>query len=117
MNYLWFFIFVIIEFGHLSTFIKYYHFYHTSFRFLFCMTFHTKNINYAAWNVSKYGVLLVRIFPYSDWVRGDENAGKHRPEKTPYFYIFHAVLLLMLKRTPDLLKDWNIIWNEIFGEC
>ena len=25
--------------------------------------------------------------------------------------------LLMLKRTPDLLKDWNIIWNEKFSEC
>ena len=23
----------------------------------------------------------------------------------------------MLKRTPDLLKDWDIIWNEKLREC
>ena len=23
----------------------------------------------------------------------------------------------MLKRTPDLLKDWNIIWNKKVREC
>ena len=42
---------------------------------------------------------LVRIFPHSDWIRRDKkylsifspNAGKYRPEKTPYLDTFHAV--------------------------
>ena len=45
---------------------------------------------------------LVRIFPHSGLIRRDTpylsifspNAGKHRPEKTPYLDTFHAVLIL-----------------------
>ena len=52
------------------------------------------------WNVSKYGVFLVRIFLHSNWIRRDTkylsvftlNAGKYGPEKTPYLDTFHAVL-------------------------
>ena len=39
--------------------------------------------------------LLVRIFPHSDGIRRDTvfspNAGKDRPEETPYLNTFHAV--------------------------
>ena len=43
--------------------------------------------------------LLVRIFLHLDWIRRDTeylsvfnpNAGKYRPEKTPYLDTFHAV--------------------------
>ena len=34
-----------------------------------------------------------------------------------FHYFSSYLLLLMLKRTPDLLKDWDIIWNEKFREC
>ena len=44
-----------------------------------------------AWKVSAFGVILVGIFPHSDWIRRDTeylsvfspNAGKYGPEKTP----------------------------------
>ena len=44
---------------------------------------------------------LVRIFPYSDWIRRDapylfvfnQNAGKYKPEKTLYFDTSHALNL------------------------
>ena len=44
-------------------------------------------------------LLLVRIFPHSDWIRRDTkylsvfspNAGKYGPEKTLYLDTFHAV--------------------------
>ena len=42
---------------------------------------------------------LVRIFPYSDWIRRNTsylsvfspNRGKYGPERTPYFDTFHTV--------------------------
>ena len=45
---------------------------------------------------------LVRIFPHSDWIRKDTeygvfpgpNAGKYRPEKTPYLDTFHTVSVM-----------------------
>ena len=45
-------------------------------------------------------LFLVRILPHSDWIRRDTsylsvfspNAGKYRPEITPYFETFHAYL-------------------------
>ena len=48
---------------------------------------------------------LVRIFLHSDWIRRDThylpvfspNAGKYRPEKTPYLGTFDAVLWLAKK--------------------
>ena len=44
---------------------------------------------YTAWKGSVFGVFLVRIFPHSDWIRGDAlylsvfspNVGKYEPEK------------------------------------
>ena len=56
-----------------------------------------------AWKVSKYGVLLVRIFPHSDWIRRDTeylsvfspNAGKrgkNRNRIIPNTDTFYAVL-------------------------
>ena len=46
-------------------------------------------LRYRAWKVSVFGVILVRIFPHSDWTRRDReylsvfspNAGKCGPEK------------------------------------
>ena len=65
---------------------------------------------------------LVRIFPYSDWIRGDTkylsvfspNAAKYGPEKTPYLDTFHAVVIIMCqeKRSKPL---WNKNWS-LFNE-
>ena len=54
---------------------------------------------FTAWNMSKYGVFLVRILPHSDWIQRDTkylsifspNAGKHGLEKTTYLDTFQAV--------------------------
>ena len=42
---------------------------------------------YTVRKVSKDGVFLVRIFPYSD-----QMLKKYEPEKTPYLDTFHAVI-------------------------
>ena len=62
-----------------------------------------KNYPITAWKVSVVGVILVCIFPHSDWIRRDTpylsvfspNAGKYGPEKTPYLDTFHAVHALL----------------------
>ena len=62
----------------------------------------TKFITNTAWKVSVFGVFLVRIFLYSDWIPRDteylsvvsSNAGKYGPEK-------------LLKRT--LFTQWNLL--------
>ena len=56
------------------------------------------NMN-TVWKVSKYGIFLVRIFPYSNRIRRDipylsvfsPNAGKKKKKKTPYLDTFYAV--------------------------
>ena len=63
--------------------------------------------------VSKYGVFLVRIFPHSDWIRRDTeylsvfspNAGKYRPEKTPYLDTFHAVIMQQIQNWSNRLHS------------
>ena len=60
------------------------------------------NMN-TVWKVSKYGIFLVRIFPYSNRIRRDipnlsvfsPNAGKYGSEKTPYLDNFRAEFLLL----------------------
>ena len=42
------------------------------------------SLNFTVWNVSKYGVF------------SSPNAGKYRPEKTPYLDTFHAVFMMAL---------------------
>ena len=42
--------------------------------------------DHTAWKVSKYGVFSGPYFPVFR-----ANAGKYRPEKTPYLDTFHAV--------------------------
>ena len=44
--------------------------------------------------VSKYGVFLVRIFPYLDWIQRftQSKYGEIRTRKTPYLNTFNAVL-------------------------
>ena len=39
-----------------------------------------------AWKVSKYGVFLVLIFPYSDWIQ------RFTQQNVPYFYCLPALL-------------------------
>ena len=42
------------------------------------------SITLPAWKVSEYGVYLIRIFVYSDWIRiFSPNTGKYGPEKLP----------------------------------
>ena len=38
------------------------------------------NLLYTAWKVPVFGVILVHIFPHSDWIRGD----------TPYLSVFSS---------------------------
>ena len=64
--------------------------------------------NITVWNVSKYGVFLVRILPHLDWIQKDTkylsvfspNAGKYGPEKIPSLDTFHAVHLW-----------WTMFWD------
>ena len=74
---------------------------------------------------------LVRIFPYSDWIRRDTpylcalspNAGKYGPEKSPYLDTFHTVLICplhaKLKRNNQLHTisyiQQGLLWN-IYSE-
>ena len=86
------------------------------------------------WNVSKYGVFLVRIFPHSDWIRrdtNDTNAGKYRAKKNSVFGHFsrsghwpilcHWLFQYPLK-TSENQKFFNVIrgyrkravpWNKL----
>ena len=60
-----------------------------------------KTENNYAWKVSVLGVILVLIFPHSDWIRRDTrylsvfspNAGKYGPELTPNLSTFDAVFI------------------------
>ena len=55
---------------------------------------------------------LVRIFPHSDWIRRDmkylsvfsPNAGKYRPEKTPYLDTFRTVLIHCFL---EMVRNWK----------
>ena len=54
-------------------------------------------MSYTAWKLSKYELILVRIFPYSDWIRRylsvfSPNARNDGQEKTPYLDTFHSVV-------------------------
>ena len=53
---------------------------------------------FIAWKVSKYGVFPGPYFPV--FVLNTEfspNTGKYRPEETPYFDIFHAVIRITVR--------------------
>ena len=53
-------------------------------------------IQRTVWKVSKYGVISISIFPYSDWIRRitkwisvfSPNTGKYGTETTPYLDTF-----------------------------
>ena len=71
-----------------------------------------------AGKVSKYGVFLVRIFLYSDWIRRFteyisaafiSNTGINGPEKTPHLDTFHEVNLRDNWSLPNL-----ILWRHFF---
>ena len=53
-------------------------------------------------------LFLVRIFPHSDVF--SPNAGKYRPEKTPYLDTFHAVIGKV-----SMLKEVDVLWKHCFG--
>ena len=72
------------------------------------LSYMTENVQQdTAWNMSKYGLSLFRIFPYMDrivsvfsriWTEIQENTdtilptyGKIRIRESPYFAIFHAL--------------------------
>ena len=70
---------------------------------------------------------LVGVFTHSDWIRRDmkylsvfsPNAGKYRPEKTPYLDTFHAMYFLTKKTIMSSKYDnrrhfCNVKWKTTF---
>ena len=57
-------------------------------------------------------LFLVPVFPHSDWIQRDilyfsvfsPNAGKYRPEITPYYDTFHAREQLILCEQEELME-------------
>ena len=82
--------------------------------------------------MSKYDVFLVRIFPYSDWIRRfteqisvfSPNTRRYGSEKTPYFDIFYAVKVATLQWLKVFTKGslWRcnnlsiaiVLWESIY---
>ena len=68
-----------------------------------------------AWKVSKYGVFLVRFFPYSDWIRRNTpyllvfslNAGKYGPDKLRIRTVFTQLKLTKRYLNSDCRKVKN----------
>ena len=59
----------------------------------------SKTLTNTAWKVSVFGVILVGIFPYSDWIQRDtlhfqSECPKIRTRKTPNTGFFHAVKVI-----------------------
>ena len=73
--------------------------------------------NFTAWKVYVFGVFLVRIFPYSDWIQRDtphlspfsRNAGKIRTRKNPNTDTFHEVF-----KTLNYTTHWKFL-QKILG--
>ena len=69
-------------------------------------------------------LFLVRIFPHSEWIRRNtkylsvfgSNAGKYKPEMTPYLDTFHAVTNLMGEGFHGVAFCLNVgnISNKVF---
>ena len=98
-------------------------------------TFHnyTQNLgNNTVWKVCVFRVILVRIFPYSDWIREDTsylsvfspNAGKCWPEKLRIRILFTQCNLLLLATNIVDPKNYfvrvldsalfTLLWCKIF---
>ena len=56
--------------------------------------------------MSVFGVLLVRIFPHSDWIRIQSECGKMRTRITPNTDTFYAVI-------GSRQSHWEIKWDEV----
>ena len=61
------------------------------------------NITHTAWKVSKYGIILVRIFLYSDWIQ------ENKDQNNSVFGHFHAVPVILISE-----KDKPRIVNTLF---
>ena len=74
----------------------------SSLFFSFCSEYWTTTnfpqISFTVWEVSVFGVILVRIFPHSDWIRRDMEyeCGKLRTRITPNTDTFHTVLVIKI---------------------
>ena len=71
--------------------------------FSFCSEYWTttnfpQTVSFTAWEVSVFGVILVRIFPHSDWIRRDTEyeCGKLRTRIAPNTDTFHTVLVIKI---------------------
>ena len=81
---------------------------------------------YTTWKVSVFGVILVRIFPHSDWIWRDDpylsifspNAGKKRTRITPNTSTFYAVACVWARFPLDNIcqKPTNDIFLTITGD-
>ena len=78
------------------------------------------SFEYCVKSVQMRSFFLVRIFPYSDWVRRDTpyisvfspNEVKYGPEKTPYLDTFHLVEKPWLKQLLSLKKNFHSDMNN-----
>ena len=60
-------------------------------------TFNLNSLNWTPWKVSEFGVILVRIFPFLDWIQRDSKYGKVRIRRIPHTDPFYAVLVSVLE--------------------
>ena len=59
-------------------------------------------------------LFLVRIFPISNWIRRNSsylsvfspNAGKYRPDETPYLDTFHTVWIFLVEKRKSEYHHW-----------
>ena len=77
-----------------------------------------------AWNVSVFAVILVRIFPQSDWIRRDTlylsifspNAGKYGPESLRLGTLFTQWLILNNFQQVEDSENFNVfnfLWSFV----
>ena len=77
-----------------------------------------------AWNVSVFAVILVRIFPQSDWIRRDTlylsvfspNAGKYGPESLRIGTLFTQWLILNNFQQVEDSENFNVfnfLWSFV----
>ena len=72
---------------------------------------------FTAWKVSVFGVILLRIFPHSDWILNTERyevslriqseCRKMRTRITPNMDTFYAVITIAYREHPNLLFLWR----------
>ena len=79
----------------------------------------TKQVPNTAWIVPAFGVILVRIFPYSDWIRRATPCLSVGQNNFEYVHLLRIVILLTIVTTKCfqmiyLWKNWSKIYHLVF---